>query len=49
MNLGNILGQILQHGMAGQSRSRLEHTVGPEGLGGMPGLGDLGGMGLPGM
>jgi uncharacterized membrane protein YebE (DUF533 family) len=41
MSLGNILGQILQQGMAGQSRSRLEHTVGPEGLGGMPGLGDL--------
>lgn len=41
MSLGNILGQILQQGMAGQSRSRLEHTMGPEGLGGMPGLGEL--------
>lgn len=41
MSFGNILGQILQQGMAGQGRSRLEHTLGPSGLGGMGGLGDL--------
>lgn len=38
MNLGNILGQLLQQGMAGQRRSRLEHAAGPQGAGG---LGDL--------
>ncbi|MBN8440388.1 MAG: tellurite resistance TerB family protein [Thauera sp.] len=41
MSLGNILGQILQQGMASQGQSRLEHTLGPSGLGGMGGLGDL--------
>ena len=38
MNLGNILGQLLQGGMASQSRSRLEHAAGAQGAGG---LGDL--------
>ncbi|MFU2486880.1 tellurite resistance TerB family protein [Thauera sp. WH-1] len=33
MNLGNLLGQILQQGMAGQGRSRLEHAAGPGGIG----------------
>lgn len=33
MNLGNLLGQILQQGMAGQGRSRLEHATGPGGIG----------------
>ncbi len=42
MSLGNILGQILQQGMASQSRSRLEHTVGAGGLGDLLG-GMLGG------
>jgi uncharacterized membrane protein YebE (DUF533 family) len=41
MSFGNILEQVLREGMAGQSRARLEHSVGPEGLGGIPGLGDL--------
>jgi hypothetical protein len=41
MSFGNVIEQILQQGMAGQSRARLEHSVGPEGLGGVPGLGEL--------
>ena len=41
MSFGRILEQVLQQGMAGQSRARLEHSVGPEGLGGVPGLGEL--------
>ncbi|ATE59737.1 tellurite resistance TerB family protein [Thauera sinica] len=42
MSFGNIIGQILQQGMASQSPSRLEHTLGPSGLGGVGGgLGDL--------
>jgi uncharacterized membrane protein YebE (DUF533 family) len=41
MSFGHILEQVLQQGMAGQSRARLEHSVGPEGLGGVPGLGEL--------
>jgi uncharacterized membrane protein YebE (DUF533 family) len=41
MSFGNVLEQILQQGMAGQSRARLEHSVGPEGLGGVPGLDEL--------
>ena len=40
MSFGNIIGQILQQGMASQGRSRLEHTLGSSGLGG-GGLGDL--------
>lgn len=41
MSFGNIIGQILQQGMASQSRSRLDHTLGSSGLGGAGGLGDL--------
>lgn len=41
MSLGNILGQILQQGMSGSGRSRLDQSVGPSGLGGIPGLGDV--------
>lgn len=33
MSFANIVGALLQQGMAGQSRSRLERTVGPQGLG----------------
>jgi uncharacterized membrane protein YebE (DUF533 family) len=33
MDLGNLLGQILQQGMASQSRSRLEHAAGSGGIG----------------
>ncbi|MDD3676411.1 tellurite resistance TerB family protein [Thauera propionica] len=33
MDLGNVLGQILQQGMASQSRSRLEHAAGASGIG----------------
>ena len=33
MSLGNILGQILQQGMASQGRSRLDHAVGSGGIG----------------
>ncbi len=33
MNLGNILGQILQQGMGQQGRSRLDHAVGAGGIG----------------
>ncbi|MDX9717753.1 tellurite resistance TerB family protein [Thauera sp. AutoDN2] len=42
MNLGNILGQILQQGMASQSRARLDHAVGSNGIGDLLG-GLLGG------
>jgi uncharacterized membrane protein YebE (DUF533 family) len=41
MSFGNVIEQVLQQGMAGQSRARLEHSVGPNGLGGVPGLGEL--------
>lgn len=41
MSLDNIVGQLLGNGMAGQSRSRLEHLLGPRGLGGS-GSGGLG-------
>lgn len=41
MSLDNILGQLLGNGMRGQSRSRLEHVLGPRGLGGA-GSGGLG-------
>lgn len=41
MSLGNILGQILQQGMSGSSRSRLDQSMGQSGLGGIPGLGDV--------
>lgn len=37
MSLGNVIGQLLQQGMANQSRSKLEHAVGPQGLGGTSG------------
>lgn len=40
MSFGNMIGKLLQQGMASQSRSRLEHAVGPRGLG------DSGGGGL---
>ncbi|ACR01176.1 tellurite resistance TerB family protein [Thauera aminoaromatica] len=33
MNLGNILGQILQQGMGQQGRSRLDHAMGAGGIG----------------
>lgn len=42
MSLGNILGQILQQGMSGQGRSRLDHAVGSGGIGDLLG-GLLGG------
>ena len=41
MGLDNILGQLLSNGMRGQSRSRLENVLGPNGLGGS-GSGGLG-------
>lgn len=41
MSFGNLIGQILQQGMAGQTRGRLEHAVGGQGLGGVPGMADL--------
>jgi uncharacterized membrane protein YebE (DUF533 family) len=41
MNFGNVIEQVLRQGMAGQSRARLEHSVGPQGLGGVPGLDEL--------
>lgn len=44
MSLGNILGQILQQGMSGQGRSRLDHAVGAGGIGDLLG-GLLGGQG----
>ncbi|MCO6441085.1 MAG: tellurite resistance TerB family protein [Nitrococcus mobilis] len=37
MSLGNVIGQLLQQGMASQSRSKLERAVGPQGLGGTDG------------
>lgn len=45
MSLGNILGQILQQGMSGQGRSRLDHAVGAGGIGDLLGglLGRQGG------
>ena len=33
MNLGNILGQILQQGVGQQGRSRLDHAMGAGGIG----------------
>lgn len=39
MSFANIVGALLQQGMSGQSRSRLERTVGPQGLGGAGGGG----------
>ncbi|MBL8443887.1 MAG: DUF533 domain-containing protein, partial [Zoogloeaceae bacterium] len=39
MSFADIVGALLQQGMAGQSRSRLERTVGPQGLGGAGGGG----------
>ena len=39
MNLGNILGQILQQGLGQQGRSRLDHAMGPGGMADV--LGDL--------
>lgn len=39
MSFANIVGALLQQGMAGQSRSRLERTVGSQGLGGAGGAG----------
>lgn len=44
MNLGNILGQILQQGMAQKGRSRLDHAMGSGGVGDLLG-GLLGGQG----
>lgn len=46
MSFANIVGALLQQGMSAQSRSRLERSVGPQGLGGAnaSGLGGL--MGL---
>ena len=44
MSLGNLLGQILQQGMSGQGRSRLDHAVGAGGIGDLLG-GLLGGQG----
>ncbi|QDF96062.1 protein YebE [Azoarcus sp. DD4] len=41
MSFGDIVGRMLQQGMTSQSRTRLEHSMGPQGLGGVPGLGDL--------
>ncbi len=41
MGLATILGQLLSNGMRGQSRSRLENVLGPNGLGGS-GSGGLG-------
>lgn len=41
MSLGNLLGQILQQGMSASGRSRLDQSMGPSGLGGIPGLGDV--------
>ena len=38
MSFGNIVGELLKQGMSGQSRSRLERTVGPQGLGSGGGL-----------
>ncbi len=50
MSLGNILGQILQQGMSGQGRSRLDHAVGAGGIGELLGglLGGQGGGGAAG-
>jgi uncharacterized membrane protein YebE (DUF533 family) len=50
MSLGNILGQILQQGMSGQGRSRLDHAVGAGGIGDLLGglLGGQGGSGAAG-
>ena len=47
MNLGNILGQILQQGMGQQGRSRLDHAMGPGGMADVLG-GLLGGSGPAG-
>lgn len=41
MSFGNIIGQLLQQGMANQSRGRLDHALGSQGLGGMGGLEEM--------
>lgn len=41
MSFANIIGELLQQGMASQSRARVEQATGPAGLGG---LGNLGGL-----
>lgn len=41
MSFANIIGELLQQGMASQSRTRIEQATGPAGLGG---LGNLGGL-----
>lgn len=41
MSLGDIVGQLLQQGMRGGGRDRLERTLGAEGLGGVGGLEDI--------
>ncbi len=42
MNLSSVVGQLLQQGMSPASRGRLEHSTGPQGLGGLDASGGLG-------
>src|SRR3546814_15429705 len=42
MSLNDVVGQLLRGGMSPASRTRLEHSPGPNGLGGLDAKGGLG-------
>src|SRR3546814_18394981 len=42
MSLNDVVGQLLRGGMSPASRTRLEHSTGPNGLGGLDAQGGLG-------
>ncbi|HEY9548589.1 MAG TPA: hypothetical protein VIR45_03730, partial [Kiloniellaceae bacterium] len=44
MTLNAVVGQLLRAGMSPDSRTRLEHSTGPNGLGGLDTQGGLGNM-----
>ena len=41
MDLGNLVGQMLQQGMSGSTGTRIEHALGSRGLGGQSGIEDV--------
>lgn len=41
MSFGDIIGQMLQQGMTGSTRGRVEHSLGPQGLGSAGGQGGI--------
>lgn len=42
MNFGDIVGEMIRQGMSPQTQDRIEHAIGPDGLGGAEGSADLG-------